>query len=132
MTRTSQTITTERLEELLADESIDPVHRALWLLLWEGALPVIALLSLDVCDVILDERKVRPSSLKSAPGQAVEVSERAARLLAEVVGGRTAGPLLAEGFRALSWERAVQVALEHGHGIHAFRTGGKVHRREAE
>ncbi|MET8677936.1 hypothetical protein ABZW18_10160 [Streptomyces sp. NPDC004647] len=109
----AETITYERLEELLDDESIPTVHRALWLLLWEGELRVLDLLSMDVGEA-------DPEG---------DFSERAAGMLREMIGDRETGPLFAEGERALSWERAVQVADEHGHRIHMFRTGGKRHRQ---
>ncbi|MGP3948099.1 hypothetical protein [Streptomyces sp. 7N604] len=108
MTLTADTITAERLEELLADQSIPVVHRTLWLLLWEGEVPVLELLSLDVGDVALDS-----------------FGERATALLSELIGDRDAGPLFSVGSRSLSWEEAVQAASDQGHGIHAFRTGGK-------
>ncbi|MFG2196510.1 hypothetical protein [Streptomyces sp. NPDC048639] len=112
MTLTADTVTAERLEELLADRSIPAVHRTLWLLLWEGELPVLELLSLDVRDVEFDT-----------------FGERAAELLRELIGDRESGPVFAVGERSLTWEEAVQAAHDQGHGIHAFRTGGKRSRR---
>jgi hypothetical protein len=116
MTLMAETITLERLEELLADDSISTVHRTLWLLLWEGEVSVLDLLALDV-------REVNPEA---------DFSERAAGMLRELIGDRDTGPVFADGRRALSWERAMQVAREQGHGIHAFRTGGKRHRQDLE
>ncbi|MGP4000146.1 hypothetical protein ACTWQE_08950 [Streptomyces sp. 8N706] len=128
----AETITLERLEELLADASISPVHRALWLLLWEGDLPVLDLLALDVRDVHLEKREVSTSSCRNQPAGEVDFSERAAGLLSELIGEREDGPLFAVGSRALSWETAMQGAQEQGHAIHAFRTGGKRHRQDSE
>jgi integrase len=130
MTVLAETIPPERLEELLADDSIGAVHRALWLLLWEGELRVMDLLSLDVCDVHLDEGRVGTLTGKAEPDGQMVLSERAVRLLGELIGDRDTGPLFAVGDRALSWEQATQAAQEQGHGIHAFRTGGKRHRQE--
>jgi site-specific recombinase XerC len=127
MTLLAEIITLERLEELLADESIDTVHRALWLLLWEGELPVVDLLSLDVCDVRLDEAGV--GTVLGKGEQQMELSQRAARLVGELAGERETGPLFAVDGRALTWEQAMLAAQQQGHGIHAFRTGGKRHRQ---
>lgn len=111
MTLTADPVTAERLDELLADNSIPVVHRALWLLLWEGEHRVLDLLNLGVSDVRL-----------------TDFGDRAARLLRELIGDRKSGPLFAVGERALAWEQAILVAEEHGHVVHAFRTGGKRHR----
>jgi hypothetical protein len=112
MNLTADPVTPDRLEELLGDRSIATVHRALWLLLWEGEFPVFELLSLDVQAVRLED-----------------FGERAAGLLRELIADRDSGPLFAVGDRTLSWEQAVQAAQEQGHDIHAFRTGGKLHRQ---
>ncbi|UGY93642.1 hypothetical protein [Streptomyces gobiensis] len=131
MTLTEQCITEEQFEELLADDSIAIVHRTLWLLLWEGELRVLDLLSCDVRDVHFEERRVSRASGK-AVSEGVDFSERAAALLAELTRGRDSGPLFAVGERALSWEAVVRTAGEHGHAIHAFRAGGKLHRTDSE
>ncbi len=128
MTLTAGSVTAERFEELIADDSIATVHRALWLLLWEDGLRVLDLLALDVGDVRLDERKVCASSRKNEPAAEADLSERAAALLRELIGDRAAGPLFAVGDRALSWDEAVQTAQGHGCEVHAFRTDGKRHR----
>ncbi|MDT0322561.1 hypothetical protein [Streptomyces millisiae] len=112
MTITVENITLTQLEELLADESTPVVHRALWALLWESEVRVHDLLTLDVTEVGVGE-----------------FGERAGALLAELIGERTAGPLFAVGERALTWEQAVRAAGEREIAIHAFRTGGKAHRR---
>ena len=125
----AENITLERLEELLADDSIDTVHRALWLLLWEGELSVVDLLSLDVCDVRTDETGTRTLLGKGDPDGHMELSERAIRLLRELTAQRQTGPLFAMDGRALTWDQATQAAQRQGHGIHAFRTGGKRHRQ---
>ncbi len=121
-------ITSARLEELLADEAIPVVHRALWLLLWEDGVRVLDLLALDVRDVRFDAAELVITQGGAGPGVRVPLSERAAALLHEVVGDRTAGPVFAIGGRTLSWEVVVQAAEDQGHPIHAFRTGGKRHR----
>jgi hypothetical protein len=118
MTIMAETVTAERLEELLADDSIALVHRALWLLLWEGELPVLDLLSLDVQALDLQDREAG-------------FSERAAGLLRELIGERKAGPVFAIRDRALTWDQAMQAAQERGHGIHTFRTAGKRRRSES-
>jgi hypothetical protein len=109
-------VTPGRLDALLADESVPVVHRALWALLWESDVRVLDLLALDVADLRSPDR--RPAH-----------SARAAALLDRLADGRAAGPLFAVGDRALTWEQAVRTAADHGHPIHAFRTGGKHHRR---
>ena len=114
MTIMAGSISFARLEHLLDDESIPPVHRALWLLLWESELRILDLLALDVADV----PRIRPS-VGGALG------ERAADLLGRLTDGRTAGPLFAVGTRALSWDEAVRAAGGQGHPIHAFRTSGR-------
>ncbi|MDF3289725.1 MULTISPECIES: hypothetical protein [Streptomyces] len=129
MTLLAENITLERLEELLADESIATVHRALWLLLWEGELPVVDLLSLDVCDVQLGGAGTDAVLGKDGPAGRMVLSERAVRLLRELTGEREAGPLFAVDGRVLTWEQATLAAQQQGHGIHAFRTGGKRHRQ---
>lgn len=132
MSTVAENITDERLEELLADESIDPVHRALWLLLWEGDLRVQDLLSLEVGDVRLEERRVRTTGGSVARGEGGEISQRAAALLARLVADRTSGPLFAVGTRALTWHEAVQAAGEQGCALHAFRSGGRRTRAAGE
>lgn len=134
VTLTTETITADRLEELLADDSIGTVHRMLWLLLWEAELRVLDLLSLDVGDVRPDERKViiPAGTAGGGTGTEFEVTERAARLLGGLIGDRKSGPLFAVGDRVLTWDEAVRVAQDHGYEIHAFRTGGKRHRQEAQ
>ncbi|HEX5565497.1 MAG TPA: hypothetical protein VFY14_00905 [Streptomyces sp.] len=132
MTLTEERITAERLDELLADDSIDMAHRALWLLLWEGELRVLDLLSLEVGDVDLAKRRVTGVSGRAVAEDEEDFSERAATLLGHLVGVREAGPLFVMGERALGWEQVVQTAGEQGHAIHAFRTGGKLHRQEPE
>ncbi|TDC77028.1 hypothetical protein [Streptomyces hainanensis] len=121
MTITVENITPTQLEELLGDEGTPVVHRALWALLWESEVRVHDLLSLEVTDVGLDEREMRTV--------AARFSERAGALLAELVGDRETGPLFAVGERALTWEEAVRAAGDREIAIHAFRTGGKSHRR---
>lgn len=128
MTIMAETISSERLEQLLADDSIAVVHRTLWVLLWEGELRVLDLLNLDVRDVVLDDHVVRLSSERVSRGGQAEFSARAATLLRELIGDRQAGPLFAMGERVLSWEQAMQAAGDHGCAIHGFRSGGKRHR----
>ncbi|WP_062204169.1 hypothetical protein [Streptomyces sp. NBRC 109706] len=130
MTIVAETITPERLDALLTDQSIPLVHRALWQLLWESEIRILDLLSLSVAEVDPDSRRI----VRPAPGFPVELSERATELLTPLLDGRTEGPLFVAGqqrTRALSWEEAVRTAKGHGHAIHAFRTGGKQHRRRA-
>jgi hypothetical protein len=109
----------DRFEGLLADESIPVVHRALWLLLWESDMRVLDLLALEVSA----EPRIRP-----VPGG--PLADRAADLLARLVGERTTGPLFAVGPRALTWDETVRAAGERGHAVHAFRTSGRQHRDE--
>ncbi|GAA3624060.1 site-specific integrase [Streptomyces fenghuangensis] len=129
MTLTDERITAERLEELLADDSIDMAHRALWLLLWEGDLRVLDLLSLEIQDVDLRARRVTGVCGRAVPEGEGDISERAAGLLREVVGDRESGPLFATGNRALGWEQVMLTAGEQGHAVHEFRAGGRLHRR---
>ncbi|WP_147437695.1 hypothetical protein [Streptomyces radicis] len=116
----ADSVSFERFERLLDDESIPVVHRALWLLLWQSDVRVLDLLALEVTDV----ERIRPV----AAGAESELGERADALLGRLVGDRATGPLFAVGSRALSWDEAVRVAKEHGHAIHAFRTSGRRHR----
>ncbi|TDC25480.1 hypothetical protein E1265_06830 [Streptomyces sp. 8K308] len=121
MTITAENITLTQLDKLLGDEATPVVHRALWALLWESEVRVHDLLTLDVADVGVAEGRLR------AGGD--QFGERAGALLAELIGERTAGPVFAVGERALTWEEAVRAAGEREIAIHAFRTGGKAHRR---
>ncbi|GAA2446263.1 hypothetical protein [Streptomyces macrosporus] len=130
MTLTDERITAERLEELLADDSIDMAHRTLWLLLWEGELRVLDLLSLEIGDVDLVAGRVTGVCGRAVPEGEGALSERAVEMLTRLVGDRETGPLFAMGVRALSWEQVMQIAGEQGHAIHEFRAGGKLHRRE--
>ncbi|MGK5529083.1 hypothetical protein [Streptomyces sp. URMC 129] len=116
MAISAENISIDRFERLLADESVPLVHRALWLLLWESDVRVLDLLALDVADV--DRTGV--------------AGERAAGLLTRLIGDRTAGPLLAVGPRALTWDQAVRTAAGLGHAVHAFRTSGRRHRRTTD
>ncbi|KAB8171103.1 hypothetical protein FH609_000525 [Streptomyces sp. 3MP-14] len=126
----AETITPERLDALLAEDSIPSLHRALWQLLWETDIRVLDLLSLDVAEVDQDGGLIARAG---APFP-VALSARALDLLAPLIAGRAAGPLFGTGnerLRALSWEEAVRGAREHGLAIHAFRTAGKRHRSRA-
>ncbi|RKN39743.1 site-specific integrase [Streptomyces hoynatensis] len=128
MTITAESISADRFEALLADASIPVVHRALWLMLWETDVRVLDLLALEVPDVDLTARRIRPGTAEGA----ADLGERATALLAELVGARTSGPLFAVGspaLRALPWEQTVRVAEEHGIAAHAFRASGRSHRR---
>ncbi|MFP8964371.1 hypothetical protein ACLIYP_27980, partial [Streptomyces nanhaiensis] len=78
MTLTDERITAARLEELLRDDSIDMAHRALWLLLWEGDLRVLDLLSLEIQDVDLPARRVTGVCGRPVPEGEGDISERAA------------------------------------------------------
>ncbi|UED86178.1 hypothetical protein [Streptomyces profundus] len=129
MTIMAETITPERLDTLLTDESIPLAHRALWRLLWESDIRILDLLSLTVAEVDPDSRQI----VRPGPGFPVALSERATGLLTPLLDGRSGGPLFLAGQqrRALSWEEAVRTAKSHGHAIHAFRTGGKQHRRHS-
>ena len=124
-------ITSARLEELLADESIPVVHRALWLLLWEDGVRVLDLLALDIRDLRFDADGAAIAPGGAGPGIRAPLSERATALLREAVGDRASGPVFAVGGRALSWELVVQTAENQGHPIHAFRTGAKRRRQAA-
>ncbi|MDT0265583.1 hypothetical protein RM844_04675 [Streptomyces sp. DSM 44915] len=122
----AETITPERLDALLADETIPAVHRALWQLLWETDIRVLDLLSLDVAEVDGEHGQVVRSG--TSP---VTLGPRALELLAPLLADRAKGPLFGTGtarVRALSWEEAVRGARAQGHAIHGFRTAGKRHR----
>ena len=130
MTITDETISADRFEALLADSAIPVVHRALWLMLWETDIRVHDLLALEVPDVDLAARRIRPGAAEEPAG----LGERATALLTELVGERSSGPLFAVGARAervLSWEQTVRVAEENGVSAHAFRASGRNHRRAA-
>ncbi|MTE22214.1 tyrosine-type recombinase/integrase [Streptomyces sp. TRM43335] len=129
MTLTDDRITAERLDELLGDDSVPLAHRALWLLLWECEVKVLDLLSLTRGDIDLAGRRVAGASGRTVAEGEVFLSDRAVELLTELIGDRGAGPLFAVGDRSLGWEEVVRTAEERGHGVHAFRTGGKSHRR---
>ncbi|MCI0385658.1 hypothetical protein [Streptomyces sp. CNQ085] len=81
MTLTDERITAERLEQLLADGSIDMAHRALRLSLWEGDPRGLDLLSLEIRDVD------RAGRATGACGRAVPEDEGT---ISERAGGRTA------------------------------------------
>ncbi|GAA3870522.1 hypothetical protein [Streptomyces sedi] len=136
---TAESITPERCDVLLADESIPVLHRALWQLLWETDIRVLDLLSLDVREVDLAGGRIvrtgtsRPAGTAGGVGTAepVPLGARSLALIAPLIADRTKGPLFGAGnerLRALSWEEAVRGAQEHGQAIHAFRTAGKRYR----
>ncbi|MFE0689539.1 hypothetical protein ACWGNE_09195 [Streptomyces xiamenensis] len=132
MTTSAESVTPDRLTALLDDESIDIVHRALWQLLWESEVRVMDLLSLEVPDIDLGARSIRPEAASRAaalPDGGVPLSDRALTLLTALIGGRAAGPLFAAGPRALTWDEASRTAVAQGYAIHAFRIGGKRHRQ---
>ncbi len=130
MTLTDERITAERLEELLADDSVDMAHRVLWLLLWEGEMRVLDLLSLEIGDVDLAAGRVTGVGGKAVPEGEGVLGERAVEMLTRLVGDRETGPLFARGSRALTWEQVMQTAGEKGLAVHEFRASGKLHRRE--
>ncbi|WP_033344177.1 site-specific integrase [Catenuloplanes japonicus] len=73
----------------------DPAHplrdRTLWLMLHESGAPVTTVLGLDVQDLDLDDRH--------APAKGVTWRSATARLLPELIGTRTRGPLFLTGRR---------------------------------
>ncbi|SOD60907.1 Phage integrase family protein [Streptomyces zhaozhouensis] len=129
----AESITPERCDALLADDSIPVLHRALWQLLWETDIRVLDLLSLDVREVDLAGGRIVRTGTGSTAGP-VALGARSLALLAPLMADRATGPLFGAGnerLRALSWEEAVRGAQEHGQAIHAFRTAGKRHREGA-
>lgn len=126
-------VTQDQLEELTSDEAHPVAHRALWALLWDGDLRLGDALSLDVRDIdyengtaLVDFPK-RESDPRSVP-----VAERALGLVRAAAGDRSEGPLLLNrSGRPLSREQSARVAQDAaGVSIHAFRTGGELHRRQ--
>ncbi|MGY0231915.1 site-specific integrase [Longispora urticae] len=77
----------DRLAALWTRPDIALRERTLWLLLHESAAPVTAVLALDVTDLDLDDRRARVG------GKWVTWRSGTARLLPELLAGRTRGPL---------------------------------------
>lgn len=124
-------ITEERLAELLTDTTIPAEHRALWALLLDGEIRLSEALSSDVRDIDLGARTARVD-YRAKPGDDLSpISERAAELLREAIGGETAGPAIHHEGRPISRRGALMMARTHGISIHAFRSSGKAHQRVA-
>ncbi|MDP9794352.1 RNA polymerase sigma factor (sigma-70 family) [Catenuloplanes nepalensis] len=91
-TRTpAEVLKPDAVAALCADGDHPLRERALWLLLHESGATVAAALGLDVQDLDLDDRR--------APGKGVTWRSGTARLLPELIGGRTRGPLFLAGRR---------------------------------
>jgi hypothetical protein len=144
---TTEEVTAERLEELLADEEIPLPHRALWAALWDGGTVGVApagsrwragergplrldvLLGLDARDMQGSLRGVRVGMRTKGDDRAtgplnVDLEPRTDRLLRQA-GEFREGPLLlgADGERMTERE-AIEQARAVGVSIHAFRAGG--------
>lgn len=126
-------LTRERVDELLADESVPVAHRALWALLWEGEVRLGDALSLDVRDVEFGDGTARVEYPKRGAGPvSVPLGDRAAGLLRQAIGERADGPALQVAGQPISRTSAARRAHEVGAGsIHAFRSGGQAARRPA-
>ncbi|WP_407701445.1 site-specific integrase [Thermomonospora echinospora] len=83
----AQAIGPAQLEALFGRTDLSLRERTLWRLLHESAAPVKAVLSLNVEDLDLDDRRAR------AGGTWVTWRSQTARLLPDLVAGRTRGPL---------------------------------------
>ncbi|MGV9427118.1 tyrosine-type recombinase/integrase [Streptomyces sp. NPDC003656] len=127
-TAAADTITEERLADLLADQTIPSAHRALWALLWDGDIRVSEALSMDVRDIDLAARTAIVEFRAKPDDTVVPVSERAAELLREAFAGETAGPALHLSGRPISRHGAVLKARANGYSIHAFRSSGRARR----
>lgn len=128
--RTAAVLPDERIERLLADDSLPAEHRALWSLLRDGHARIADALSLDVRDVNLDRRTARIEypKLDSDP-HLVPLSGRTVNLLRQVTEGRDAGPLITGGRgRPLGRETAARFAQTVGASLHAFRPAPEPHR----
>ncbi len=77
----------QQVEQLWRSTDVSVRERTLWCLLYESAAPVKAVLSLNVEDLDLDDRRARSGT------QWVSWRSEAAALLRELVAGRTRGPL---------------------------------------
>ncbi|MEV6521266.1 DUF6596 domain-containing protein [Longispora sp. NPDC051575] len=77
----------DRLATLWTRPGVALRERTLWLLLHESAAPVTAVLALDVTDLDLDDRRARVA------GRWITWRSGTARLLPELLAGRTRGPL---------------------------------------
>ncbi|MER7815637.1 tyrosine-type recombinase/integrase [Streptomyces sp. NPDC096153] len=122
----TEPVAPECLEQLLADESIPVVHRALWALLWDGELRLNELLSVDVRDVDFAARMIRVDyPVRSRRSPLVPFGDRAGRLLGEAIGDAVDGPALHRDGRPLGRHEAADRARRAGVAIHGFRLGGQ-------
>lgn len=128
---TQHTLTRQRVDELLADESVPVAHRALWALLWEGEVRLGDALSLDVRDVEFADGTARVEYPKRGAGPvSVPLGDRAAGLLRQAIDGRADGPALQVDERPISRTSAAHRARAAGAGsIHSFRSAGQAARR---
>ncbi|GAA4087032.1 site-specific integrase [Actinomadura miaoliensis] len=80
-------LTSAQLEALCGRPDVSLRERTLWLLLHESSAPVRTVLSLNVEDLDLEDRRAR------ADGRWVTWRSRTARLLPDLLAGRTRGPV---------------------------------------
>lgn len=123
-------MSTEVFRRLIANGQVPVEHRALWAMLWDGELRLGDALSVDVRDVDLAAGTVRVEGPRKEPGPLVApLSAEAAGLVREVIGDREEGPLLVNASgRRVARETASRWARSAGHGVDAFRTGGRLAR----
>ena len=114
---------------LVANEKYPFTHRVLWVLLWDGALRLDELLSLDVRDIDLESRMAFVEYPKEGTPKAVPLSPNARLMLQFAIESRTEGPLFVDGSgQPLAREAVVDQARKAGVSIHDFRLGGQQER----
>ncbi|MBB0233038.1 tyrosine-type recombinase/integrase, partial [Streptomyces calidiresistens] len=124
------TVTRHRLDALLTHTLIPTPHRALWSLLWHSTeLRVEEALALDVEDINFEAGTIASRPTKTRRTTTVPLPDASAALVREAIAGRTTGPLLTTpGGDRITRLTATDVAFRHGHFIHDFRAGGRIHR----
>lgn len=116
-------VTDLEVDTALADLTVPAAVRAVWLLLRESEVRLDEVLALDVPDAELDARVVVIHEAKEGGVFEAGVTAVAARVLRELIGARTTGPLFMVDGRRLSRER---VAAEFrtasgGRSVHTLR-----------
>ena len=99
-------------------------EQTLWQLLYESAAPVERILALDVDDLDLPRRRVRPHAVR--PAEPISWRSGTARLLPLLLAGRAAGPLLLTERRAAPGTPARDVCPVTGRGRLSYRRAAEL------
>ncbi|MFD4482349.1 hypothetical protein ACFVXC_35335 [Streptomyces sp. NPDC058257] len=131
MDTTHLLVTDLEVDSALADPAVPDAVRAVWQLLWESEVTLDEVLALDVPDAELLDRVVVIRHAKEGGVFEAGISVLAVRLLRELIGARTDGPLFTLDERRLTKVRVAAAfrAATGGRTVHALRFTRQVKER---